>query len=76
MSKLGLDMTGLLNRFGGRGGASLLAEVNSIVLQVPLSEWGGIDLHNGVLSKHLSSDILTVGGVVDGVQDSGLVGNV
>ena len=75
VGKLSLNVTGLLNRLSW-GGTSLLTEVNSVVLQVPLSEWSGIDLNNGVLGEHLSSHILTVGSIVDGIQDSGLVSDV
>jgi hypothetical protein len=47
-----------------------------VVLQVPLSEWSGIDLNNGVLGQGLSTNKLLVGSVVHGVQDSSLMSGV
>lgn len=69
-------MARLLNWLGGGSSSGLLAEVNSVVLQVPLSERGSIDLNNGVLSDSLGSDILTVGSVVHSVEDSRLMSDV
>lgn len=60
---LDLDVLGL---FG--------VEVDAVVVDVPLREWGGVDLHDAVLDEGVSSDQLVVGGVVDDVQDAGLAG--
>ena len=78
---LGLDVAGLLHGLnglntGGAGALLLLGQVESVVLQIPLSEGGGVDLNDGVLSQGLSTDELLVGGVVHSVQDTGLVGGV
>jgi hypothetical protein len=73
---LGLDVTGLLNLLNSLGLILLLGEIDTIVLQVPLSERGGINLNNSVLGQGLSSDELLVGRIVDGVEDSGLVSGI
>ena len=73
--ELSLNVTRLLNLLWGRGGG-LLAEVKTVVLQVPLSEWGSIDLNNGVLGQSLGTNELRVGGVVNSVQDTGLVSDM
>ena len=73
--ELSLNVTRLLNLLW-RWGGGLLAEINTVVLHVPLSEWGGIDLNNGVLGQSLSTNELRVGRVVDGIQDTGLVSDM
>lgn len=73
--ELSLNVTRLLNLlWWGSGG--LLVEIDTVVLHVPLSEWSGIDLNNGVLGQHLSTNELRVGGVVNSVQDTGLMSDV
>ena len=50
----------------------LLVELNIVVLEIPLSEGGGIDQDNGVLNESLRSDELVVGSVVDAIENTGL----
>ena len=50
-------------------------ELDSIMVAVPGFEWCSIDQHNTVLDQSVGSDELVVGGVVDDVDDSGLLGN-
>jgi hypothetical protein len=57
--ELSLNVTRLLNLLWGRC-CGLLAEINTIMLQVPLSEWSSIDLNNGVLGQSLSTNELRV----------------
>ena len=49
-------------------------EVDTIVVQVPLREGGGVDLNDAVLDESFGSDQLVVGSVVDDVKDSGFSG--
>ena len=73
--ELSLNVTRLLNLLWWRGGG-LLAEINTVVLHVPLSEGGGVDLNNCVLSQSLGTNKLRVGRVVNSVQDTGLVSDM
>lgn len=78
---LSLHVGRLLNGLSDLGGGSvgallLLGQINSVVLQIPLSEGSGIDLNDGVLGQSLSTDELLVGSVVHGIQDTSLVGSV
>ena len=77
-SDLSLNVARLLDGFGllSWGGVGLLGQVDTVVLQVPLSEGGRIDLNDGVLGQSLSTDQLLVRSVVHSVQDSGLVSGV
>ena len=45
------------------------------MLQVPLLEGRGVDLHDAVLDESLGPHELVVGGVVDDVDDLGLLGD-
>ena len=56
-------------------GSGVLDWVLSVVLQEPLSEWGGVNGDNAVLHQSLGSDQIVIGGVVDDIDDLGLVGN-
>jgi len=58
-SELSLNVTRLLDLLWGWG-VSLLGEIDTVVLQVPLSEWGGINLNNGVLGQSLGTNVLRV----------------
>jgi hypothetical protein len=53
---------------GGFLSKFLFTELNIVVLTVVLSEGGGINVHDSILDKGLSSDQLIVSGVVDYVQ--------
>ena len=44
------------------------------MIQVPLWEWGGVDLNDTVLDKSFGSDEFVVWSVVNNVQNSGLSG--
>jgi len=44
------------------------------VVDVPLGEWGGVDLDDTVLDESLGSDEFVIRSVVDDVEDSGLSG--
>ena len=48
----------------------LFIELHVVFLEIPLSEWGGIDLHNGILHEGLRTDKLVVCGIVDGVDNT------
>merc|ERR1719333_315700 len=50
----------------------LLVELNVVLLEVPLSEGGGIDVDNGVLDEGLGANELVVGGVVDNINNTRL----
>ena len=52
----------------------LLVKVDIIVLEVPLSEWIGINGDNAVLDEGLGTDKLVVGGVVNDIKNSSLSG--
>lgn len=53
----------------------LAANVNTIVLEVPLLEWGSINLNYGTLNERLGADELVVRGIVDHIEDTGLAGD-
>ena len=74
-SELSLNVTRLLNLLWWWSGG-LLVEINTVMLHVPLSEWGSIDLNNGVLGQSLGTNKLRVGRVVNSVQDTGLVSDM
>ena len=69
-----LDVTRLLSAGAGlfRLLDLLLVKLNVVVLEVPLSEGGGVNFDDAVLDKGLGADELVVGGVVDDINDSGL----
>ena len=52
-----------------------MAEGESIVSFVPLTEGCSINDNNSVLHQGLGTDQLVVGSVVDNVNDTGLPGN-
>ena len=49
-------------------------QVDTVVVQVPLGEWGSVNGDNAVLYESLGSDQLVVGSVVHDVDDSGFSG--
>jgi hypothetical protein len=49
-------------------------QVDSVMVQVPLGEWGSVDGDNAVLYESLGSDQLVVGSVVHDVDDSSFSG--
>jgi len=53
----------------------LLAQVEVVVLQVPLFERGGIDLDDTVFDQSFGTDQLVVGGVINDIDDLGLAGD-
>ena len=53
----------------------LARKIDRVVLQVPVSEWSGVNLHNGVLHQSLGSSELVTSGIVDGVINSALEGS-
>lgn len=58
---------------GARGGVLLLrADLDTVVLGVPLFEGGRVDLHDGRLDQSLRPHELVVGRVVDDVEDARL----
>lgn len=69
MLELGLEMSGSL----GLGSSFVaffnlfLVKLNVVSLQVPLSEWIGINGDDAVLDDGLGSDKLVVGGIVDNI---------
>jgi hypothetical protein len=60
--------------FGVLGSLALTQNL-SIVGLPPLTEWGGVDLHNGALNQGLGTDQLVVAGIVDDIDDTGLAGD-
>ena len=54
---------------------ALRHDLGAIVLAVPLTERGGIDLHNAVLHKCVRADQLVVGGVILHGQQASLAGH-
>merc|ERR1719330_16190 len=50
----------------------LLTQVNTIPSQVPLLEWLGINLDDGILDKRLRAHQLVAGGIVDHVEEAHL----
>lgn len=71
-SGLGSGRSGLLLDF------SFLAlsgdQVDTVVVEVPLREWGGVDLNDTVLDEGFGPDKFIVGGVVYDIDDSGFSG--
>jgi hypothetical protein len=53
----------------------LLVEFNVVVGEVPCAERVGINLDDSVLNEGLGTDQLIVSGVVDGIDDSALLGD-
>ena len=53
----------------------LLAEIQVVVLQVPLFERGSIDLDDTVFDQSFGTDKLVVGSVINDIENSGLTGN-
>ena len=68
-------MLGLLLVLLFLGLVLLVAELEVVVLQVPLFEGRGIDGDHAVLYQSLRPDQLVVAGVVDHINDTGLAGN-
>lgn len=54
----------------------LLSEFNIILLKIPLLERSSIYLDNRILDKSFGSDQFVVGGIVNNVQNSGLLGEI
>jgi hypothetical protein len=54
--------------------ALLVADGDTVVCLVPLTEWCGINGHNSTLDKCLCAYHLVVSGVVHYIQDTGLAG--
>eukprot|EP00959_Pyramimonas_sp_CCMP1952_P089721 1877348-Pyramimonas_sp.AAC.1 len=52
----------------------LAADGDAVVLEVPLSKGGGVDLDDGALHQGLSTHQLVVGGVVGNIQNTALAG--
>ena len=75
--ELGLDMTASLGRLTSfiRFFKLLLVELDVVLLEVPLSEWSGVDVDNGVLDEGLRTDKLIAGSVVDDINDTRLEGD-
>lgn len=73
LPKLALDVVALLllSRLG-RGSILLHANLNTVVLLVPLLERSGINCNNGILDQSLGTHQLVVGGIVHNIQDTGL----
>jgi len=70
----GFNVSGLLDLFTFDG--LLLAEFNTVVSDVPLSEGSGVDLDDAALDQSVGSDEFVVGGVVDDHDDLGLSGDL
>jgi len=73
-----LAATGLLCSDVGRDLASVggnLAELNTVVLEIPGTEGVGIDLDDAVADEGVLTDKLVVGGVVDHSDDAAAEGN-
>ncbi|MFS7940797.1 hypothetical protein Hanom_Chr05g00468581 [Helianthus anomalus] len=59
--------------FGGSSNCFLLAaDINTVVLKIPLLERCGINLNDCTLDKCLSSDQLIVRRIVNHIQNTGL----
>jgi len=54
------------------GGLALDGEVNLVVLQVPLTERGGVNSNDASLDQSLGTDQFVVSGVVNDINDTGL----
>lgn len=75
-SLLLLDALTLLDLLNGLALLLLAAttEELAVVRLVPLTEGGGVDLHDGGLGQGVGADKLVVGRVVDDTDDTGLAG--
>ena len=73
--KLGKNVLALLGGLTLVLGGGLLANRGVVVLLIPLSEGGCIDLDDGALHQGLGADQLVVGCVVDNIQDTSLAGD-
>ena len=73
---LGLLLLGRLGLLDGRGlSDELLVELNTVVLQEPLTEGSGIDLDDRVAHQSVCADKLVVRRVVDHVEDTSARGD-
>ena len=76
-----LETGGVLGLDAGGGGgvdalgAGLLSDVQSVVLLVPLTERGGVNLDDGGLDQGVGADQLVVGSVVDNSEETALLGD-
>lgn len=71
----GFNVSGLLD-FSLAFNDLLLAEFNTVVSGVPLSEGSGVDLDDSTLDQSVGSDEFVVGGVIDDHDDLGLSGDL
>jgi len=75
-SKSVLDALALLSLLLGFAFLDLLlADLDTVVLLVPLSERSSVNLNDAVLHQSVGSDQLVVGGIVQYSQDTGLGGS-
>ena len=78
MATLLLILLGIFVRLFGFCGALdlLLAELETIMLEVPLLEGLRIDLHDGVLDQGFCAHQFVVRRIVDNIEDTNLLGAV
>lgn len=76
-SELGFEMAGALGVFTSfiRFFKLLLVEFDVVLLEVPVSEGGRIDVHDGVLHKGLGTHELVVRRVVNDIEHASLEGH-
>ena len=53
----------------------LLADLDTVVLLVPLTVWGGIDLDDAALHEGVGTQQLVIGGVVHNIQHTSALGD-
>merc|ERR1712194_786205 len=68
-------MCGLLDVGGGLAVLLLLADLDTVVLLVPLTVWGGIDLDDAALHEGVGTQQLVIGGVVHNVKHTSALGD-
>jgi len=73
--ELAKNVLGLLDVGGGLAVLLLLADLDTVVLLVPLTEWGGIDLDDAALHEGVGTQQLVIGGVVHNIKHTSALGD-
>jgi hypothetical protein len=60
-------LASFFNFGGGFFSLLLFSKLNSVMLEIPLSEWGGINLNDAVLDESLGSNKLVISSIVDNI---------
>ena len=69
--EFGEDVLALLDWLSGLSG--LFTKIFSVMLEIPGLEWSSVDKNDGILDKFSCSSELVISGIIDCINDSGLV---